>query len=142
MVAVVEGWGKDIPLPATVLRVEPAARTKVSALGVEEQRVDVILRLDTVEPTLGDNYKVDARIIRWRNPSALTVPQSALMRDHGAWKVYVERDGRATARNVTIGRRTTLQAEVLAGLAPNDRVITHPPEALRDGATVSVSRVD
>lgn len=142
MVAVVEGWGKDVTLPATVLRVEPAARTTVSALGIEEQRVDVILRLDTAEPTLGDNYKVDVRIMRWRNPAAVTVPLSALIRDRGAWKVYVERNGRATMQSVTIGRRTTLQAEVLSGLSPNDRVITHPPEALRDGATVSVSRVD
>jgi len=142
MVAVVEGWGKDVTLPATVLRVEPAARTKVSALGIEEQRVDVILRLDTAESSLGDNYKVDVRIMRWRNPSAVTVPLSALIRDHGAWKVYVERNGRVTERSVTIGRHTTLQAEVLSGLAPADRVITHPPESLRDGAAVSVSRVD
>lgn len=142
MNAVVEGWGKDVPLPATVLRVEPAARTKVSALGIEEQRVDVVLRLDTVEATLGDNYKVDTRIMLWQNPSAVAVPLSALMGRHGAWSVYIERDGRATMWSVSIGRRTTLYAEVLSGLTPNDRVITHPPETLRDGATVSVARVD
>lgn len=142
MAAIVEGWGKDAPLPATVLRVEPAARTKVSALGIEEQRVDVVLRLDTVEATLGDNYKVDTRIMLWQNPSAVAVPLSALMGRHGAWSVFVERDGRAIMWSVSIGRRTTLYAEVLSGLTPNDRVITHPPETLHDGATVSVARVD
>lgn len=142
MIAVVEGWGKDAPLPATVVRVEPAARTKVSALGIEEQRVDVILRLDTAEVSLGDNYKVDARIVLWRNPTAVTVPLSALVEVNRAWNVYVEHNGRATLRSVSIGRRTTLYAEVLSGLVPNDRVITHPPEVLRDGSSVSVARVD
>ena len=142
MIAVVEGWGKDAPLPATVLRVEPAARTKVSALGIEEQRVDVVLRLDTAEVSLGDNYKVDARIVLWRNPTAVTVPLSALVEVNRAWNVYVEHDGRANLRSVSIGRRTTLYAEVLSGLVPNDRVITHPPEVLRDGSSVSVARVD
>ena len=142
MKAIVEGWGREAPLAAAVRRVEPAARTKVSALGIEEQRVDVVLALATPEPALGDGYKVNTRIVLWQNPSAVTVPLSALIATRGGWEVYVERDGRVEARRVTIGRRTTLHAEALSGVDPNERVVTHPPEALRDRSLVSVVRVD
>jgi HlyD family secretion protein len=136
MQAFVERWGGADVLHATVRRVEPAARTVVSALGIEERRVYVTLALDTMALALGDNYKVDTRIRLWRRPSVLTVPLSALLRDGASWHVFVVANNRAERKRVTLGMRTSLVAEITSGLQEGDRVIIHPPAVLTNNSRV------
>jgi len=124
---------------ATVRRIEPSGFTKVSALGVEEQRVNVIL--DLVDPggedtVLGDAYRVEVRIVVWETPDVLKVPTSALFRAGDQWAVYVMRDGSARGTLVELGHQTGREAEVVAGLTEGARVIVHPSDAVRDGTRV------
>jgi len=116
--------------------VEPSAFTKVSALGVDEQRVNVIIALDHPPPNIGDAYRVDARIITWRGDRVRRMPTSALFRDHGAWAIYVVEAGRARIRRVDIGHRGRLDVEVVSGVADGDRVIVHPSDRVNDGVRV------
>jgi HlyD family secretion protein len=137
--AIVEQWGGDTELHATVRRVEPAGFTKVSALGVEEQRVNVIL--DFAAPAaaceaIGDAYRVEVRIVVWEAQDVLKVPTSALFREGDQWAVYRVVDGRARRTTVGTGHQTGQEAEITTGLAPGDRVIVHPGDTLRDGARV------
>jgi HlyD family secretion protein len=137
--AFVEQWGSDNGLEAAVSRIEPAGFTKVSALGVEEQRVNVVL--DLTDPggedgVLGDAYRVDVRIVVWEAPDVLQVPTAALFRDGGQWAVYAVRDGRARLTPVEIGRQTGRDAEIVHGLAEGTRVIVHPPDSVVDGVRV------
>jgi HlyD family secretion protein len=142
--AIIEEAGSDERLAARVRRIEPSAFTKVSALGVEEQRVNVLL--DFVDPgaedaSLGDAYRVDVRIVVWEAPAVIKVPTAALVRDQGQWAVYVVRAGRARVTPVEIGWQTGREAEVLQGLDDGDSVIVHPSDAVVDGARVArVSR--
>jgi HlyD family secretion protein len=135
-----QDWGGATPLPARVRMVEPLGFTKVSALGVEEQRVNVILDLD-VPPAgrsqLGAGYRVQAEIEIWRSPDAVIAPVSALFREQGKWTVFVVSQGRAYSRKVEIGRRNDLVAEVLAHLEPGEQVIVHPTDKLAEGARVT-----
>jgi HlyD family secretion protein len=143
------GWGGDATLPAVVRLVEPAAFTKVSALGVEEQRVNVIADLAAPPGPLGDGYRVEARIVTWSAPAVLTVPPSALFRAPAAssaaagagadpgWAAFVVADGRARRRAVVPGRRGAAAVEIVSGLAAGERVVVHPPNDLRDGARVA-----
>jgi HlyD family secretion protein len=141
------GWGGEGTLPATVRTVEPAAFTKISALGVEEQRVRVIADLAGPPGPLGDGYRVEARIVTWSAPSVLKVPASAVFRraagagqapagDQG-WAVFTVAAGRARLRPVAPGHRTAAEVEVLSGLAAGERVVLHPQNELRDGARVA-----
>ncbi|MEE9543052.1 MAG: HlyD family efflux transporter periplasmic adaptor subunit, partial [Thermodesulfobacteriota bacterium] len=138
-----ERWGGDKPLKGRVRVVEPAGFTKVSALGVEEQRVLVISDI-TTEPKvwerLGDGFRVESSFIVWEGADLLRVPMSALFRDTGAkgggWVVFLYKDGRAVKRAVEIGHRTGLVAEVLGGLAEGAEVITHPDEKIEDNGKV------
>lgn len=134
----IEGWGGP-PLAARVRRVEPSGYTKVSALGVEEQRV--LVYLDFVGPAqawgLGHDYRVTARIITSSTPRALRVPASALFRQGPDWAVYRLVDGRARLLKVRIGRRNEDFAEVLGGLAAGERVIVYPGDRLADGVRVT-----
>jgi HlyD family secretion protein len=132
-----ERWGGPKPLRARVRTVEPYAFTKVSALGIEEQRVNVVA--DFVDPPgpLGDGYRVEARIVIWESADVLKVPASALFRDGDGWRVFVERNGVATQREVKLGQRGALEAEVLAGLEPGDEVIVFPSDRVREGARVT-----
>ena len=131
-----EGWGGDHPLRARVRLVEPWGFTKISALGIEEKRVNVIS--DFVDPPgpLADGYRVEARIVIWETPEALKVPGSATFRDRGEWAVYVVEAGRARLRRTETGHRNQDEAEVLRGLAEGQDVILHPPNTLRDGMRV------
>lgn len=138
--ATVQPWtGAEAPLDATVRRIEPSGFTKVSALGVEEQRVNVVLDLadqsgeDTV---LGDAYRVEVRIVVWEAPDVLKVPMSALYRAGDQWAVYEVRDGLARRTIVELGQQTGREAEVLAGLDEHARVIVHPGDAVGDGTRV------
>lgn len=139
---IIDQWGGDRPLDAKVRRVEPSGFTKVSALGVEEQRVNVVL--DFLDPahafaSLGDGYRVEVHIVTWESDSVLKVPTSALFRRGQAWAVYAIGEGRAHQREVTLGHRTPQEAEVLQGLGDGDLVVIHPSETLVDGARVSAA---
>ena len=127
------------PLAARVRLVEPAAFTKVSALGVEEQRVNVVLDfaepLDRVE-TLGDGFRVEASIVTHRVDDAVKAPVGALFRDGDAWAVFAVDGGRAVRRAVSAPRRNGVEALIETGLAPGDKIVVYPPDTLRDGARI------
>jgi HlyD family secretion protein len=131
------------PLAARVRLVEPAAFTKVSALGVEEQRVNVIL--DFAEPldriqTIGDAFRVEAHIVTHREEKATKVPVGALFREGEGWAVFVADGKRAVKRAVKVPRRNGAEAMVEDGLKPGDLVVVYPSDALRDGSRLEVSR--
>lgn len=130
------GWGGDQTLRERVRVVEPGGFTKVSALGVEEQRVNVIS--DFVDPpgSLGDSYRVEAHIVVWSGQNVLQVPPSALFRRGSRWSTFVVVGGRAAARDVEVGHRNESEAEVLGGLSEGEQVILHPPNQLVDGTRV------
>lgn len=133
-----DGWGGDRTIIAHVRRVEPAARTKISALGVEEKRVDVIAVIDTVHPKLGDGYKVDASIITWEDDKALAVPLSAVRREKGQPFVWVV-DGTTSRRvDISVGRWSSLMVDVVKGLSEGATVIIHPPDQIEDGGDVAI----
>lgn len=139
MPVMIENWGGDGALPAIVRTVEPQAFTKVSALGVEEQRVNVIA--DFVKPPdrLGDNYRVDVRVILWEGKDVLRVPESALFREGEEWKVFVIEGGKARSRTVTLGHRSPSFAQVLGGLNEGETVILHPPNSVGEGTRVDTN---
>lgn len=136
----IENWGGDGTLSGQVTRVEPYGETKVSALGVEEQRVTAVVQL-TSPPAdregLGHGYAVEARIVTWSEDDALVAPSSALFRDGPDWAVFVVVDGVAQHRRVTIGRDNGQQAEVLEGLNADDMIVLYPPADLTDGQRVA-----
>lgn len=135
-------WGGDDMLYATVNTIEPSAFTEVSALGVEEQRVNIIATLDGTDVPMGDGYRVEAQIVVWQNDEVLQVPVSALLRcdseqsDGPGWCVFVVEDGQAQQREVAIGQRNPSQAQVLDGLSEDDTVILHPTEQIESGRRV------
>ncbi|RCW28301.1 HlyD family secretion protein [Ciceribacter lividus] len=129
-------WGGERVLPAVVRRIDPAGFTKVSALGIEEQRVNLVLDLQESDPRLGHNFRVYARLTLWEGDDVLQVPLSALFRDGRNWSLFVIRDGRARQTEVGIGHMNDEHAEVLSGLAPGDVVILHPSDTLSDGSLV------
>ncbi|MEI6463486.1 MAG: HlyD family efflux transporter periplasmic adaptor subunit [Verrucomicrobiota bacterium] len=135
-----ERWGGSEPLAARVRLVEPSGFTKVSALGVEEQRVFVIADFtDPLEkrPTLGDNYRVEARIVTWENAGALRAPAGALFQNAGQWRVFVVRGGRAESRVVQVGRSNGVATEITGGLQEGEQVVVYPGDKVADGTAVS-----
>lgn len=137
----VTNWGGD-DLAATVRMVEPSAFTKVSALGVEEQRVNVILDLAAPKEAwsaLGDGYRVDAAIIVWAAADVLRVPATAVFPLQGGWGVYAVRDGVARAQSVRLGGRGSADVEVTSGLSAGDVVVNHPSERVHDGVRVDAT---
>ena len=132
----VEGWGGDTALTGRVIRVEPSGFTKVSALGVEEQRVNVIGGLAAVPPGLGDRYRVDVQIVIWRSADVLRIPASALFRVGEHWAVFRLQDGRARLRLVDVGHRSGFDVEVAGGLQPGDLVIRDPGDQIVEGGRV------
>jgi HlyD family secretion protein len=136
--ATLTGWGGSEPLQAVVRRVEPSGYTKVSPLGVEEQRVDVLL--DPVGPgwsALGDGYTVDAQVVVAQVDDAVRVPASALFRSGDGWALYAVEDGRARRRRVEVAARGGGAAAVQGGVHPGDRVLVHPGDEVEDGVRVS-----
>ena len=146
----IEQWGGDHPLNGEVRRVEPSGFTKISALGVEEQRVNVII--DLVDPrevwqNLGDGFRIEARVVIWQDQEVIQVHTSALFRrqlgatgpqaGNGDWAVFRWQDGVARVTPVELGRRNRLRAEVISGLEVGDQVIAHPSEHVSDGVKVS-----
>ena len=134
-------WGGATTLEARLRRIEPLAFTKISALGVEEQRVNVLI--DIVTPPsewagLGEGYRVDAHIAAYHSDNVLRVPTGALFRSGEQWTVYrVSADGRARLTRVEIGQRNATDAELLRGLAENDRVVVYPSDAVKDGTRIA-----
>ena len=129
-------WGGEEDLQGTVRMVEPAAFTKVSSMGIEEQRVNVVVDPDRVPDNLGHGYRVLARLGIWDNPKALQVPIGALFRAQGRWSVFVVDGGRAALRPVEIGRMNTANAEILGGLDAQTVVVLYPNDLLEDGSLV------
>lgn len=135
----IEQWGGSHPIPGTVRRVEPSGFVKVSALGVEERRVNVII--DLADPAaaaraLGDGYRVEVRIVVWRGEDVLKVPVGGLFRRGTDWGAFVVENGRATLRLVGVGHRNNDEVEIVSGLSAGDTVVLHPPDALADGSRV------
>jgi len=130
------GWGGDHPIRARVRLVEPYGFTKVSALGVEEQRVNVVS--DFIDPPgrLGDGYRVECEITVWAGENVLKAPMSAVFRRGQAWGTFVIEDGRARLRNVEIGHRNEADVEILDGLREGEDVILHPTNQIRNGLRV------
>jgi HlyD family secretion protein len=134
-------WGGDHLLMGKVQRIEPAGFTRFSALGVEEQRVWVIVDVETERSqwsTLGDGYRVEARFIVWEQDNVLQVPTSALFREGDAWYLYVVHSHRARRRTVTVGRQSGLSSEILSGVKESDSVILYPGQEVHEGSRISV----
>jgi HlyD family secretion protein len=134
-------WGGDGALAGRVRRVEPSAFTKISALGVEEQRVNVLVDLDDPRDRwapLGDGFRVEVRITTWESADELSIPSSALFRDGQAWAVFRFHEGRAARTRVEAPRRSGVRVQVTSGLSPTDRVIIHPGDGVRDGVSLAV----
>ncbi len=135
----ITNWGQDDPLAGRVNRVEPIGFTKVSALGIEEQRVNVLVDLVTPRERwarLGHGYQLDVDIVLWQGQDVLAIPLTALVRDGDHWAVYQLIETRARKTRVTLGRQNPLRAEITAGLEPGSIIITHPNDAVHDGARV------
>jgi HlyD family secretion protein len=133
----IEAWGGERDLAGEVKRVEPSAFTRISALGVEEQRVNVIVGIREPPPALGDGFRVGARIFTWRGTDVLAVPASAVFRHHGRWSVYRVDNGRARLQPIEVGRRGRLDVEVVRGLSDGDAVVAYPSDRIRDGVEVA-----
>jgi HlyD family secretion protein len=136
----VEQWGGGRTLEGRVRRVEPSGFTKLSALGVEEQRVNIII--DFVDPAgaalaLGDSYRVEVRIVVWDEPNVLKVPVGSLFRRGEEWAVFVIDDGRVRTEGVAVGQRSASEAQVTRGLEAGRPIVLHPPDTLRDGVRVT-----
>jgi len=148
----IEGWGGERVLRGTVRRIEPSGFTKISALGVEEQRVNVIIDIDhtlaevpnaaaasgaPARDALGDGFRVEVRIVVWEKENVLKVPISSLFRVGDQWAIYVVQDGKAARRTITLGQRNSLEAEVLSGVQQGERIIVHPSDAVQDAVRVT-----
>ena len=136
----IEQWGGDQPLRGRVRLVEPSGFTKISPLGVEEQRVNTIIDFtDPPEkrPAIGDGYRVEVRIIVSSRENVLKVPTSSLFRHETDWAVYVVENDRAVRRIVQVGQRNGLEAEITGGLSGNERIIVYPSDAVAEGVKVT-----
>jgi HlyD family secretion protein len=139
-----EQWGGGWPLAGRVRLVEPAAFTKISALGVEEQRVNVIADLVTppaLRTNVGDNFRVEARIYTWETDRTLKAPSGALFRRSDRWEAFVFENGRARLRKVGVGRTSGTETQILDGLKENEELILYPGERVRDGQRVKQIRI-
>lgn len=132
-------WGGEVPLEARVRTVEPSAFTKISALGIEEQRVWIIADILTPPEerrSLGDGFRVEAGIVTWQAEDVLKVPAGALFRKGDDWAVFLVRQTRAVLQTVRIGHANNIETEILEGLSSGDQVILHPSDRIRSGALV------
>jgi HlyD family secretion protein len=137
---IIEEWGGDTPLAGRVRRVEPYGITKVSALGIEEQRVNVII--DFTDPParwqrLGHGFRVEVRVVLWESGTVKQLPLTALFRVAGQWTVFVDENGRARRRKVDIGRSNGLQVEITGGLREGDQVVLHPSDHVTEGVKIA-----
>jgi HlyD family secretion protein len=135
----IEGWGEPEPLNGVVQRVEPFGFMKVSALGIEEQRVNVII--DFTDPPerwrrLGHGYRVEPRIVLWESEDVRQIPLPALFRDGDSWAVFAEQRGRAALRHIKLGRDNGIDAQVIEGLDEGEKVVLHPSDRVSDGVRI------
>jgi HlyD family secretion protein len=135
----IDGWGGTGPLSAVVTRIESSAFTKISALGIEEQRVNVIALLRDPPPFLGDLFEVQAHVVTWSG-NVLKVPSTAVFRDGEQWAAFRVRDGRAALQHIGVGHRGTDEIEVTSGLSAGDPVVVHASDQVRNGVRVTRSR--
>jgi len=138
-----ERWGGEKPLEGRVRVIEPAGFTKISSLGVEEQRVNVIV--DITSPfelwqKLGDSYRLDTTFVLWEGKDVLQVPSSALFRKGEGWALFIVENGRARMTEVELGKRNGLSAEIVKGLSEDMMVITNPEDNVKDGVRVSIRK--
>ena len=136
----IDQWGGDRPLRGRVRRVEPSGFTKISALGVEEQRVNVVVDFEEprdVRERLGDGFRVEVRIIIWSKDNVLKVPTSSLFREGAEWAVYRVAGNTAQLQVVQVGQRGGLEAEVLSGVADGDQIVVYPSAAIRPGVKLA-----
>lgn len=136
--ALIDGWGGDRALPATVRRIDPAAFTRVSALGIEEQRVKVTLDLEAGDARLGHDYRVFVELALWECEQCLQLPIGALFRSGDRWSVFLVEGDRLRRSEVEIGHMNDETAEVLGGLAAGARIVVHPGDTLEDGSLIAV----
>ncbi|MGH7680030.1 MAG: efflux RND transporter periplasmic adaptor subunit [Gemmatimonadaceae bacterium] len=135
------GWGGDVILRGQVRRIEPAAQTRVSALGVDEQRVQVVIAPLETPRRLGDGYRLEARITIWEGRDVLAIPPSALFTANGESRVFVVEDGRARLRTVRVGRRSDSAVQILEGIVEGDLVVLFPSDRIRSGTRVRPSLI-
>ncbi len=140
-VAWFEQWGGTEPLRGVVRLVEPSGFTKISALGVEEQRVNVVLDFIgslSERLSLGDGYRVEARVVIWEDEATLTVPTGAIFRSEESWAVFLEKNGVAHLQHVTVGETNDLRVEIRDGLKTGDQVILYPDDKIADGTLIEL----
>jgi len=138
---ILEHWGGETPLKGRVRLVEPSGFTKISALGVEEQRVNVIADFDESPDrlsSLGDAFRVEAGIVVWETDDTLQLPAGALFRSGSEWTVFVAKNGRAELRSVTIGRSNGRMTQLLDGLSEGEIVVAYPSDQVRSGVSLRV----
>jgi HlyD family secretion protein len=138
----VQGWGGD-PIPARVVEVEPSAFTRPSALGVDEQRVNVVVAFTAPRESwarLGDGYHVEARIILWRGDEVVQVPTGAVFRHGNGWAAFEHEGDEARLIPVGVGRRGEADVEITSGLDVGDSVVVYPGDRVKDGAEVEIRR--
>jgi HlyD family secretion protein len=136
----IEGWGGSEPLNGRVRRVEPAGFMKISALGVEEQRVNVLIDFDdpSAAKRLGDGYRVEVRVVVWREDNVVKAPVGALFRRGNDWAVFVIDSEQVHLVITELGQRNDEDAQIIKGLSPGQTVVLHPPDTLTDGARIRV----
>ena len=136
---IIDNWGGDHPLEGSVRLVEPFGFLKISALGIEEQRVNVIVdfvREDGWEK-LGHGYQVETRVVLWEEDKVLAVPLTALFRDGDKWALFVEEDGRAVLRHVQVGQKNGVFAEIREGIEAGNNIVMHPSDRVSDGTRIA-----
>jgi len=136
MKVILDGWGGSESLNATVRLVEPHAFTKISALGIEEKRTNVVADFVVVPKALGDGYRVNAHIVVWAADNVTKVPASALFRCGEGWCTFAVENGRAKNHTVKIGHSNAQEAEVLEGLKSGEIVFRHPANMIEEGTRV------
>lgn len=137
-VVFIENWGGPKVLEGRIRLIEPSAFTKISALGIEEQCVNVVADLADLEGALGDGYRVEGRVVIWETTDALRVPVSALFRRGEVWSLFLVQNGMAQLRDVEIGHFTSSEAEVKSGLEEGAEVVVHPPKDITNGTRVEI----
>ena len=136
----IEQWGGGHTLHGRVRRVEPSGFMKISALGVEEQRVNVIVDFVNVAEAvrLGDGYRVEVRVVLWKDEDVLKVPVGGLFRQGEGWAVFVVEEGRVRRQTVQLGQRNENEGQIISGLEAGATIVLHPPDTLTDGTRVTV----
>ncbi|MEJ2693787.1 MAG: HlyD family efflux transporter periplasmic adaptor subunit [Candidatus Thiodiazotropha sp.] len=142
---IIDNWGGDKPLQGTVQRVEPFGFTKISALGIEEQRVNVIIDITSPRQDwsrIAHGFQVEVRIVLWEGKNVLKLPLTALFRNDNKWAVFVDDSGVASKREVKIGRRTGLAAQIIDGLTTGERIVVHPSDKITEGVSIEPRKLE